>query len=130
MYMLDTNTLIYFFKDMGNVTTQLLTRSPSEISIPSTVIYELHVGLAKSDQPQKRATQLNTLLQQVHINNFTLKEAKVAAHIRAELEKKGTPIGPIDTLIAAHAVANGKILVTHNTKEFERVEGLILEDWF
>jgi len=130
MYMLDTNILIYFFKDVGKVATQLLSHSPNDIIIPSTVIYELQVGIAKSNQPQKRETQLSTLLQQIKINNFTLKEATEAAQIRADLEKKGTPIGPIDTLIAAHARANNKILVTHNTKEFQRVEGLILEDWY
>lgn len=128
--MLDTNTLIYFFKDMGKVATKLLTHSPNDIRIPSTVIYELHVGIAKSNQPQKREAQLNTLLQQIKISNFTLKEAKIAAKIRANLEKKGTPIGSIDTLIAAHASASGMILVTHNTKEFQPVEGLVLEDWF
>jgi tRNA(fMet)-specific endonuclease VapC len=130
MYMLDTNTLIYFFKDVGKVASQLLSHSPNDIIIPSTVIYELHVGIAKSDQPQKRETQLSALLQQIKVNNFTLKEAIEAAQIRADLEKKGTPIGPIDTLIAAHARANNRVLVTHNTKEFQRVEGLVLEDWY
>ena len=130
MYTLDTNTLIYFFKDMGNVGSQLLMHSPNELTIPSLVVYELQVGIAKSDAPQKRMQQLNTLLQQVKIGGFSIKEAEISALIRADLEKKGTPIGPIDTLIAGYAKANNKILITHNAKEFSRVEGLEIEDWY
>ena len=115
---------------MGNVADRLLMQSPSDIVVPSLVIYELQVGIAKSDNPAKRMTQFDDLLQQVKIGNFTEKEAKVTALIRAELEKKGIPIGPIDTLIAGYAKANSGILVTRNTKEFERVEGLQIENWY
>jgi tRNA(fMet)-specific endonuclease VapC len=61
---------------------------------------------------------------------FGIDEVRCAASIRANLEKKGTPIGPYDVLIAGTALSNKGILVTHNTKEFERVEGLQLEDWY
>ncbi|HHB95091.1 MAG TPA: type II toxin-antitoxin system VapC family toxin [Campylobacterales bacterium] len=130
MYMLDTNTLIYFFKGMGDVENNLFSHSPKEIFIPSIVIYELQVGIAKSTNPQKRQEQFATLLEQVNTIYFGEKEAKVSALIRADLEKKGTPIGPMDILIAGCAKAHNLTLVTHNTKEFMRVEALKLCDWF
>lgn len=115
---------------MGEVEKNLFLCAPKEIFIPSIVIYELQIGIAKSNNPQKREQQLSTLLEQVTIVEFGEKEAKASAHIRAELEKKGTPIGPMDVLIAGCAKAHGLTLVTHNTKEFMRVERLSLLDWF
>jgi tRNA(fMet)-specific endonuclease VapC len=128
--MLDTNTLIYFFKGMGEVGENLFTYSPQDIFIPSIVIYELQVGIAKSNNPKKREKQLSTLLQQINIIEFGEQEAKASALIRASLEKKGIPIGPMDILIAGSAKAHNLTLVTHNTKEFIRVEGLMIKDWF
>jgi tRNA(fMet)-specific endonuclease VapC len=130
MFMLDTNTLIYFFKGMGEIEANLFTHSPKDIFIPSLVIYELQVGIAKSTNPQKREKQLATLLEQVTVLEFGEREAKASALIRAELEKNDTPIGPIDILIAGSAKVHNLTLVTHNTKEFIRVEGLSLKDWF
>jgi len=130
MFMLDTNTLIYFFKGIGEVEENLFIHSPKDIFIPSIVIYELQVGIAKSNNPQKREKQLETLLEQVNITPFGEREAKASALIRADLEKKGIPIGPIDVLIAGSAKAHNLTLVTHNTKEFMRVDGLALKDWF
>ena len=130
MYLLDTNTLIYFFKGVGNVAKTLMSKSPQEIGIPSIVLYELQVGIAKSKSPQKRIKQLSELTSIVNIVNFTDKEAESAAKIRAELEQKGSSIGPFDTLIGATALANQCILVTHNTKEFGRIKNLQLEDWY
>ncbi|MCK5842816.1 MAG: type II toxin-antitoxin system VapC family toxin [Candidatus Sabulitectum sp.] len=130
MYVLDTNTLIYFFKGRGNVAEQLLGRSPEEISIPSVVLYELEVGIAKSTNPARRRQQLDSLVSQITILPFGVQEAGISAKIRATLEREGKPIGPYDTLIAGTALANLAILVTHNTAEFERVKGLVIEDWF
>lgn len=130
MYLLDTNTLIYFFKGMGNVAETLLSKSPKDISIPSIALYELEVGIAKSNNPKKRKKQLESLISRIAVLPFASKEAEVAAMIRAELEKTGTPIGSYDTLIAGIALSSNATLVTHNTKEFSRVEGLSLEDWF
>jgi len=129
MFLLDTNTLIYFFKGMGNVSLNLLQTPPNEISIPSIVLFELEVGIAKSTSPKKRKQQLATFLSIVDVLPFGAFEAKQAAQIRAVLEKQGKPIGPYDILIAATAIANGATLVTHNTKEFGRIENLLIEDW-
>jgi len=130
MYILDTNTLIYFFKGEGNVSDYLLSKSPKEIGIPAVVLYELELGIAKSKSPQKRLKQLETITSVVRILPFDKQEAKTSALIRAQLESKGTPIGPYDLLIAGTALSFQGILVTHNTKEFQRVQGLNLEDWF
>ncbi|CAM4034867.1 type II toxin-antitoxin system VapC family toxin [Arcobacter cloacae] len=130
MYLLDTNTVIYFFKGLGDISKNLFNVSPKDIFIPSIVVYELEVGIAKSNDSQKRQEQLKKLLSQINIINFTQTEAVQSAKIRADLEKKGTPIGSIDILIAGCAKANNLILVTRNTKEFQRVENLQLIDWY
>jgi len=130
MYILDTNTLIYYFKGTGNVANKLLQYPPRDIAIPSIVLYELEVGLAKSTEPEKRRQQLKTLIGLIAILPLDAKEAQSAATIRAALEKAGTPIGPMDTLIAGTALANQGTLVTHNTKEFSRVDGLQITDWY
>ena len=131
MYVLDTNTLIYFFKEMGNISANMARISPQEIGIPSIVVFELETGIAKSTSPQKRAGQLAEILGTIRVLPFGLHEAKVAGHIRATLERQGQPIGRRpDVLIAATALAENATLITHNIKELERVPQLKVEDWF
>jgi len=129
-YCLDTNTLIYFFKGLGNLSSQMLTVAPGEIAIPAIVKFELEVGIGKSSSPRKRTTQLQEFISLVTIISFGQSEAKCAAGIRIKLERQGLSIGPYDILIAASALANNRTLVTHNTREFERVDGLKIEDWY
>ncbi|EJF05991.1 putative nucleic acid-binding protein, contains PIN domain [Thiovulum sp. ES] len=130
MYLLDTNTVIYFFKGDGEVAKNLFQKSPKDIFIPSIVIYELEVGINKSSNPYKRKEQLKTFLSQIQAIDFGQKEAKESAKIRAELEKAGTPIGAIDNLIAGCSRANSLILITRNIREFERVKNLQIENWY
>jgi len=130
MYVLDTNTLIYFFKGKGHVAEHLFLIPPKDIAIPSIVLFELEVGIAKSKSPVKRRAQLKSITDIVNILPFGYDEAKTAAAIRAKLEKKGTPIGPYDILIAAIAMASDSTLVTHNTKEFKRIPKLKTVDWY
>ena len=130
MYVLDTNTLIYFFKGMGSVATRLLATSPKEIAIPSVVVFELEYGLAKSSSPRKRRAQLEEICSLVELLPFGDKEAKLAAQVRVQLDRKGTPIGTCDLLIAATALARSGILVTNNTREFSRVLTLQVDNWF
>ncbi len=130
MYLLDTNTLIYFFKGAGTVAEQLLSHPPKDFAIPSIVLFELRVGIAKSCAPKKRTTQLGEMVALIQVISFNDKEAQMSAFIRAKLEKKGTPIGPYDILIAGTALAHQAILVTRNTSEFARVEKLQLENWY
>ena len=115
-YVLDTNTLIYFFKGLGDVSKHMLAQSPSELSIPAVVLFELEVGIAKSTSPNKRKSQLQEITALVNVLPFGIAESRSAAQIRVELEKQGLPIGPYDVLIAATALANNTILITHNQK--------------
>jgi tRNA(fMet)-specific endonuclease VapC len=130
MFVLDTNTLIYFFKGRGRVAEHLLAARPSDIGIPTVVLYELEVGIAKSSSPQKRREQLQQLIELVELLPFDGKAAQTAARIRTKLESQGQLIGPLDVLIAGTTMANNGTLVTHNTKEFGRINGLQLVDWY
>ena len=129
MYILDTNTLIFFFKGMGNVAGNLLAVSPKDIGIPAVVLYELEYGIAKSSSPKKRTKQLGELCALVDVLTFGDEEAKTSAIIRVALEKKGTPIEPYDVMIAGTALCKQGVLVTNNTKEFRRVPALKTIDW-
>ncbi len=130
MFVLDTNTLIYFFKGKGRVADRVFMEDPTNIGIPAIVVFELETGIAKSSSPKKRSQQLQSLLLATTLLPFSVKEAKASALVRARLEKKGRRIGPLDVLIAGTAIANQGILVSHNLAEFNRVDGLVTEDWY
>jgi len=130
MYVLDTNTLIYYFKGQGQVSKNLASVSPQEILVSTIVLFELQVGIAKSTSPARRTQQLQQLLEQVNLTPFDRDSAVSAATIRAQLEQQGTPIGSIDVLIAGTAVALQATLVTHNVREFSRVSRLAIADWY
>jgi tRNA(fMet)-specific endonuclease VapC len=130
VFALDTNTVIYFFKGVGRVHDRLITVPPSEVALPSVVLFELEVGIGLSTHASKRRSQLDMLLSVVTILPLELRSARFAADLNRELSKAGHPIGPMDTLIAGISMAHNATLVTHNTKEFNRVRGLRLDDWF
>ena len=130
MYVLDTNSVVFFFKGEGRVAERLLAQKPAEVALPAIVLYELEVGVARSKSPARRRQQLNTLLDATRVIPFGPVEARAAARIRAQLEPSGQGIGPLDTLIAATALAARGTLVTHNTREFRRVRGLSVVDWY
>ncbi|MGE0492239.1 MAG: type II toxin-antitoxin system VapC family toxin [Vulcanimicrobiota bacterium] len=130
LYVLDTNTAIYYFKGVGRVASHLLAQAPRQIGLSAVVEYELLVGIEKSTSSARRRLQLQALKSAVTYLPFAEEEARQAARLRARLEKSGTPIGPYDVLIAASALARGATLVTHNLKEFSRVPSLQTVDWF
>ena len=130
MFALDTNTLIDFFKGQGRVAEHLLAQSPSQIAIPILVVYELEVGITKSGSATKRQAQFEQLLDTVTVLPFDRQAASASARIRGQLEARGVPIGPLDTLIAGTALAHGATLVTRNVSEFDRIEHLAVENWF
>ncbi len=88
------------------------------------------MGIAKSNSPAKRTQQLEQLLSRVNLVFFARDSAIAAAKIRAQLEQQGSPIGPMDILIAGTAISLQAVLVTHNVKEFSRVSGLAIADWY
>jgi tRNA(fMet)-specific endonuclease VapC len=94
------------------------------------VLYELEYGVAKSSAPEHRRAQLAALVAVTDVLPFGAAEAAVAGRIRADLERAGTPIGAIDTLIGATALSHGATLVTRNVREFGRIQGLAVESWF
>ena len=130
MYILDTNTLIYFFRGQGNVAEHLLATPPGEVAVSAVTVYELEVGIAKSVQPAKRRRQFNELLDALSVLPFDPGAASAAARVRAALEQVGRPIGPLDMLIAGTTLAHRATLVTHNIREFRRVSKLAVIDWF
>lgn len=130
MYALDTNTVSYFFRGQGQVAKRLLRTPPREIAIPSIVLYEIAAGIARSPHGKSRRRQLDMFVSQVEVIPFGDREARTSALIRSQLESKGQSIGAYDILIGGTALANDAILVTHNTREFGRIKGLKVQDWF
>ncbi len=130
MYALDTNTVIYFFKGMGRVAERLLATPRTEVAVPAVVLFELEAGVRKTREATARRRQLDDFAEAVAILPFDRASAEAAAEIRARLEQRGRPIGPLDTLIAGTALAHGAVLVSHNVAEFGRVDGLTVADWF
>lgn len=129
-YMLDTNICIFIIKHKPKkVFTELLRHEPEEICISSVTYAELMHGVEKSKAIEKNRAVLTQLLSNIEILDFDAKAAEEYGDIRATLEKKGTPIGSLDMMIAGHARSLDYILVTNNTKEFNRIENLKLEDW-
>ena len=130
MYLLDTNTCIKYLNGRSeNIRLNLESRNSVDIVLCSIVKAELYYGAMKSQNPEKTLTKLNQFLERFISLPFDDDASKAYGEIRSKLERKGTPIGPNDLLIAATALANNVTLVTNNTREFRRVEGLELEDW-
>jgi len=130
MFLLDTNTLLDFFKGHRKVADHLFALAPGEVAISSITLYEIEVGIAQSTQPGKRRTQFETFLEAVSVLPFDRAGARAAATLRAGIERRGLPIGPLDNLIAGVALAHRATLVTRNTREFSRLPGLALRDWY
>jgi len=130
LYALDTSTLVDYLRGRGRTTERMLATPVGQILLPTVVLYELEVGAAKSADAERRRGELAELAGALRLAPFGAEEARTAARIRATLEARGESIGPHDVLIAATALAQRAILVTHNTREFRRIQGLQVEDWF
>lgn len=129
-YMLDTNICIYAIKHKPEkVFVKLQSIEPKEVCISSVTYVELVHGVEKSSAVERNRLALSVLLSNIEIMSFDVSAADEYGKIRAALEKKGTPIGPLDMMIAGHAKALGYTVVTNNEKEFSRVEGLKIENW-
>jgi tRNA(fMet)-specific endonuclease VapC len=129
-YLLDTNICIYIIKKRPETVFEKFKLClPGSIAISSITMAELQYGINKSTNPKKNQQALEQFLLPLDILEFSTKAAIEYGIIRDNLEKKGTPIGPLDLLIAAHARSIGTVLVTNNVKEFDRVENLEVENW-
>lgn len=128
-YMLDTNICIYTIKNNPAIVREKFQQHQHHLCISSIVLSELLYGAEKSDTPTKSLALIEGLAARLEVLDFDENAAAHSAEIRAELAKKGTPIGHYDVLIAGHARSRGLILVSNNLREFERVGGLRLENW-
>jgi tRNA(fMet)-specific endonuclease VapC len=129
MYYLDANICIYFLKGKyPSLQEKLSAIHPNKIKIPAIVEAEILVSVEKGAKGIVREAW-NKFFGAFEIAGFDEAAARQYAIIRASLEKKGTPIGPNDLIIAASVLANNGILITHNTGEFKRVPHLSIEDW-
>lgn len=129
-YMLDTNICIYAMK---NKPERVLKRLKEELNggicISAITLAELEYGMKHSSDPARNEQALLRFLVPLSILPFGATAASEYGEIRAYLQSQGTPIGPLDMLIAGHAKAENLILVTNNVREFERVSGLEIENW-
>lgn len=130
MYILDTNTCIYYLKgEYLSIREKFKQINNNQIIIPVVVEAELRYDAEKSRRRTENLKVVEAFLETFDRADFNSNAAIEYSKIRTELEKAGTPIGPNDLFIASIAIANNAILVTHNTKEFSRVPGLHVEDW-
>ncbi len=129
-YLLDTNICIYIIKKKPmNVFDKFRGLSMGSIAISSITLAELQYGITKSSSPIKNQQALDTFLTPIEILDFGYDATVEYGIIRTELERKGTLIGSLDMLIAAHAKSFNLTLVTNNEKEFEHIIGLKIENW-
>ena len=130
-YLLDTNACIDIIKRRSE---RLFTRFQGlrvgEVGISAVTLCELQFGVARSVQPDRNARALTAFLGPVEVLDFPADAGVVYGKLRATLQRNGTPIGNLDLLIAAHALYLGCVLVTNNTREFNRCTGLAVENWF
>lgn len=129
-YLLDTNVCVEYLNGRSRQVIGALQRhTPADIVVCSIVKAELHYGVQRSKNPQDALAKLETFLGPYRSLPFDDRCAEVYGRIRARLAEMGSLIGPNDLLIASIAVAHGATLVTHNVREFGRVDGLVYEDW-
>ena len=128
-FLLDTDTCIYALKQNPAVLKHLLAHSRGDTAVSVFTEAELRTGAAKSTSSAKTLRLVENFLRPLGIVEFTSNDAASYAEVRAKLERAGTPIGPLDTLIAAQAVARKLVLVSNNEREFRRVAGLRSENW-
>ena len=128
-FLLDTDTCIYALKQRPEVLDQILTRGYDQIAVSVVTEAELRTGVAKSAAPLKPLRLLEVFLKPLTILDFTSDDAIAYARVRARLERAGTPIGPLDVMIAAQAIARDLTLVTNNEREFRGVSGLRIVNW-
>jgi tRNA(fMet)-specific endonuclease VapC len=128
-YLLDTNIVIYTIKNRPPRVRERFNDLADQLAISTVTLGELIYGVEKSQHPERNRAVIDGLTSRLEVLPF---DAQAAAHfgqIRADLTRRGRPIGPYDMMIAAVARSRGLMLVTNNMSEFERVPGLRLEDW-
>lgn len=126
-YLLDTNAVIALLDGDVKVNQRARRHAPAEVGMSSIVAHELYYGSSKSLRRESNLAVVDAL--QFETLEFDKEDVRVSSEVRAVLSGEGRTIGPYDALIAGQALARGLVLVTHNTSEFSRVTGLMVEDW-
>ena len=129
-FLLDSNTVIYAFKNAGQVRNHMRQHEDLDFKLCTPVLWELMTGANKARDSSAQPARLALFQARFELLPFDLAAARHAAQVRAQLEAQGTPTGAADTMIAGVALAHGLILVTRNVREFERVPGLQIQNWF
>ena len=130
LYMLDSNIIPYHVRgNYAALFANLDAHAPDDLCVSVITLSELKYGVLNSSNPERNAVALAIALSGVEVLPFTSDAAQKYAEVRFDLSRRGCLIGPNDLLIAAHALAEDATLVTHNVGEFERVDGLRVEDW-
>ncbi len=129
-YLVDTNICIYIMKEKPvSVINRFKSLDISDIAVSEITVSELFYGVEKSQRKAENHQRLNEFLMPFTVLPYRSPASKAYAKIRADLERKGQVIGALDMLIASHAIAEDLTLVTNNTKEFQRINELKLENW-
>lgn len=128
MYLLDTNICSYAIRGDGSVRGRIRALDRSKVGVSVITVAELRYGIARNPKTRHREA-IELLIKELPALDFTAEHARIYGDVRAALVAKGTPIGPLDTLLAAQALATSSTLVTNNIREYERVSGLRLENW-
>lgn len=130
MYLLDTCTLSDFFSGTGKTQERLRSTAPVHVAVSTITIMEIQYGFALNPSAKRRFfAAFQSFVATAKVMPFDAEAADAAASIRADLKLRGTPFCGWDLMIGATAAAHGCILVTSNIREFERIEGLAVEDW-
>jgi tRNA(fMet)-specific endonuclease VapC len=129
-YLIDTNISIYIMNQHpAKVIQKFKQHEVGDIAVSTITISELQFGVSKSASPEKNQNRLDEFLTPLQILPYDSVAAAAYGEIRHQLEKKGQPIGPLDLLIAAHAIGHGLILITNNERAFNRIDDLKIENW-
>lgn len=128
-YLLDTNILIYTIKNRPKKVREQFKRHEGQMCISTVTWGELVYGCERSSRAEENLADIEAMAARLEVSPFGREAAVHFGQVRAELHRKGKPIGPFDTMLAGHARSLGLTLVTNNMKEFKRVAGLRVENW-
>ena len=126
-FLFDTNAVIALLNGNPALMERVRSHQPDDFGLPAIVTHELYFGAYRSKRQAENLDRIDRL--QFEVIDFSRDDARIAGSLRADLAAAGTPIGPYDVLIGAQALARGLIVITHNSREFDRVAGLLVEDW-
>ncbi|GAA5131234.1 type II toxin-antitoxin system tRNA(fMet)-specific endonuclease VapC [Alloalcanivorax gelatiniphagus] len=128
-YMLDTNICIFTIKNRPAAVRESFRERQGSLCISSVTLMELIYGAERSARRRDNLEVVEGFAARLEVLDYGTEAAAHTGDLRAELARAGTPIGPLDQMIAGHARSRSLVLVTHNTREFDRVPGLRIEDW-